>query len=134
MASSLNFTLFHFMCKLPPKRQLVHMKYCFKALNCNSPYTSRLVQLSRPLRITVQEREQRADRVQFLHFILAATGMKENHSPTFQPSMLLMFLCTHEREKNLSPTRSLWACVSQLFHKICKLAFFNLLVKLDQRK
>lgn len=45
------------------------------------------------------EKEQRADRVQFLHFNLAATGMKGNHSPSFQPSMLLMFLCAHVKRK-----------------------------------
>lgn len=47
--------------------------------------------------------------------------------------MLLMFLCTHVKRKE-SESDLILVGVSQLFHKICKLAFFNLLAKLDQRK
>lgn len=104
-----------------------------EAFNCNNGHISRPVQPSRPLTIRaalITAEEQRAE-WEFspsISPVQAHCHRDERKSFTNFPATQPCFPNAHERScgaQRVQVRGSLWACVSQHFHKICKFGFLS---------
>lgn len=107
-----------------------------ECLNCNKCRVSWPVLLSRPLNVRAEiitgARTKSRVGGQSLMFELAATGMKENQSPTsLPPCQAFLTLVSARVKRNTGTGEALWVCASKHLHKKCE---FSILESKERKK